>query len=227
MKKIRERFKEMKEGFLTAKSDAAFPAYVFANAIFICLIYIIAYAISVIVYHNLSNIAGLCMIAISTILLFVFILCDRAFSKTMPISARIFTHLFGRYGLVVSKDDWKLIKKYDKEAYKFIWDKENIGHCYAVAWVLALRIKDAKIMYCSVAGKDGPTGHSVVVKNNCVYDTNFRRHYDYDEYLRNLKGEVYKIFEKEDYCTKSFFDDIRQGFVDWCAERNVYCDPQQ
>lgn len=225
MKKFRQRILEVKEGFLTAKSDEAFPAYMLANAIFIWCVFIIIYTISAIIY-NIFEIVGICMIAISIILLFVFLLWDRAFSKTIRFSAKIFTHIFGRYGLVISKDDWKRIKKKNKHAYRFIWDKKNIGHCYAVAWVLALWIEDAKVMYCSIATKDGYTAHAVVVKNNCIYDTNQRRHYDYEEYIEMNKVEVYRIFEEEVYCTKSFFDDVRQGFVNWCAERNVYCDPQ-
>ena len=127
----------------------------------------------------------------------------------------------------VSKNDWKRIKKKNKNAYKFIWDKENIGHCYAIAWVLALFIEDAKVMYCSIACKEnGQTAHAVVVKNNCIYDTNKRMHYDFDEYIELNKVEVYKIFEKEVYCKISFFDDVREDFKNWCAERNVYCNPQ-
>ena len=93
--------------------------------------------------------------------------------------------------------------------------------------VLALFLEDAKIMFCSVAGKEHPqTAHAVIVKNNCIYDTNKRRHYDFDEYIEMHKAEVYQIFEKEVYSKKSFFDDIREDFKNWCAERNVYCDPQ-
>lgn len=225
MKKFRQRILEMKEGFLSGKCDDAYPAYMLANLVFIYAVFTIFYIISAVVY-NIYKPVGICMIAISIILLCVFMFWDRAFSKTIPISARIFTRIFGRYGRVVTKDDWKRIKKKNKDAYKFIWDKKNIGHCYAVAWVLALWVEDAKVMYCSIASKNEHTAHAVVVKNGCVYDTNCRRHYDYDEYIKLNKAEVYQIFEEEVYCKKSFFDDVRQGFVDWCAERNVYCDPQ-
>lgn len=226
IKKIRTQFKEVKEGFFTAKTEEQFPAYMWANATFIFFVFIIIYTISAIIC-NFFQIVGICMIAISIILLFVFIFWDRAFSKTIRISARIFEHFFARYGRVVSKDDWKRIKKNDKDAYKFIWDKKNIGHCYAVAWVLALWIEDAKVMYCSIERKgNDKTAHAVVVKNNCIYDTNLRKHYDFDEYIKMNKAEVYQIFEEEVYCKKSFFADFREDFKTWCAERNVYCDPQ-
>lgn len=226
MNKLRRYFKKMKEGFLTAKANEQFPAYFCANTIFIYCVFIIIYTISAIIcifFEALGNF----MIVLSIIFLFVFTLWDRAFSKTIQISARIFDYFFARYGRVVSKDDWKQIKKKNKKSYKFILSKKYFGNCYYVSWILALHIEDAKIMYCSVAAKEGgQTAHAVVVKNNCVYDTNKKKHFDYDEYIKMSKAEVYKIFDKDVYAKKSFFDDIRQDFVDWCAERNVYCDPQ-
>lgn len=225
MKKIRKQFKELKEGFLTAKIERQVPAYMLANTIFILFVFHIIYTISAIIY-NFFQVVGICMLIISIILVFVFMFWNRAFYKTMPISAKIFDYFFARYGLVVRKNDWKRLKKENKGAYKYIWAKKNIGHCYAVACVLASWIEDAKVMYCSIAYKDGQTAHAVVVKNNCIYDTNIRRHFDFDEYIKMNKAEVYQIFEKEVYCKKSFFDDVRQGFMNWCAERNVYCDPQ-
>ena len=227
MKKFRQRILKMKEGFLSGKSDEAFPAFVCFNALFIFVIFCIAYIISAFVYEKLSKGIGICMLAISIISLFTFIFLDRVFSKTIPISAKILESLFGRYGLVVSKDDWKRIKKNNKSAYRFLRSRKNIGHCYITAWTLAIWIEDAKLMYCSVAGKNGQTAHAVVVKNNCVYDTNKRIHCDFDEYIKYSNGEVYKIFEEEEYCTEKFFENVYQDFMDWCAERNVYCDPQK
>lgn len=227
MKKIRTQIKEIKEGFLTAKLKQQCPAYALANVIFVFSIFIVIYTISAIIC-NFFPVVGICMIAISVILLFVFLAWDRVISRTIPISAKIFDHFFARYGRVVSKDDWKWIKRVNKKVYKFILDKKNIGHCYAVSWMLAIFVEDAKIMYCSIACKEDvkTTGHSVVVKNNCIYDTNMRKHFDFDEYIEINKVEVYKIFEEEEYCKKSFFDDIREDFKSWCAERNVYCSPQ-
>ncbi len=222
MKKIRAQYKELKEGFLTAKWEKQFPVYAWANAIFIFFIFIIFFTISAIIY-NFYEVVGICMIAISTILYIIFMSWNKVFFITMRISARIFAHFFARYGRVVSKDDWERIKKQNKSTYKFIWDKKSIGQCYTVALILALLIEDAKIMYCSIAsGEGGPTAHAVVVKNNCVYDTNIRRHYDYDEYIEMAKAEVYQIFEKEIFCRESFLSDVKEDFANWCAKRNVY-----
>ena len=226
MKKIRQYFNDMKEAYLTANINEQLPVYMLANFIFICSVFMIIHIISCIVY-NYFEFVGICMIICSSILFFVYILWDRAFSTTIRFSAKILDHFFARYGPVVSKYDWKRIKRNNKIAYKFIWDKENIEHCYAVTWVLASWLDDAKIMYCSIKGKEcDRTAHAVILKNNSIYDTNLRRHCNYDEYIKVNKAEIYKIFEKEIYSKESFFDDIRQDFVKWCKERNVYCNPQ-
>lgn len=146
----------------------------------------------------------------------------------MPISIKITYSLFGKYDKAVTKDDWKRIKKRNKRAYKYILDKKNIGHCYYISWILALWLNDAKLIYCSIRCSDGHhTGHAVVLRNNCVYDTNLRMNCDLDEYIKELDAEVYKIFDEEVYRTESFFQDIYQDFYNWCSERNVYCDPQK
>ena len=228
MKKFRQRILKLKEGYLSRKSEEAFQAYLYANIIFISLIYTITYMVSALVYGILNKEIGICMFIVSTILFFIFTSWKKAFSKVLPISIRILDKLFGKYGLVVSKDDWKRIKKKNIKAYKFVRDKKNIGYCYMTSWVLAIWIEDAKIMYCSIAGKNNcQTAHSVVVKNNCVYDTNLREHYDFDEYIKMYKVEIYTFFEEKEYCTEKFFENVYKDFMDWCAERNVYCDPQK
>jgi len=226
MTKFRQRILEMKEGFCSGKWDEYFRAYECVNVIFLFCIWIILHTISMMVCLIYKPI-GICISLIVWISYFVFLLWSKAFFITIPISAKIVNRIWGRYGRVVTKDDWKQIKKQNKLAYKFIWDKKNIGHCYMVARILATWIDDAKLMYCSIEAKNGEsTAHAVVVKNGCIYCTNSRQHYDFDDYIKYAKAEVYQIWEKEVYCKESFFDDVRQGFVDWCAERNVYCDPQ-
>ena len=70
MKKLRTRFNEIKEGFLTGKCDEAYPAYMYANALFILSIFSIFYIISVILL-NIIQIAGICMITISILLKYI------------------------------------------------------------------------------------------------------------------------------------------------------------
>ena len=73
-------------------------------------------------------------------------------------STKVLWHFFGRYGRVVTKEDWKNIKRFCPETYKYIWSKKSDGHCYITSASIALFLDDAKIMYCSIKGKNGDTG---------------------------------------------------------------------
>lgn len=133
----------------------------------------------------------------------------------------------GRYGKVVTRKDWVYIKKNNLEFYRKILSSDSIGYCYYYSRELALLLKDAKIMYCSIEVEDGEkTGHAVILKNDCVYSTNTREHYCLNVYKKMRGFEIFKIFSEEEYRKEDFFDNIREDFVKWCAERNVYCDPQ-
>ncbi len=87
MKEILTQFKEIKEDFFTAKAEKQFPAYMLANAIFILLVFTIIYIISSIIW-SFFHVVGICMIAISFILLFVFLFCNGAFFTAMRINKR-------------------------------------------------------------------------------------------------------------------------------------------
>ena len=130
------------------------------------------------------------------------------------------------YGKVVSKKDWKNVRKYCKRLYKDLISEKSYGYCYFYSWALAMYLKNAEIMYCAIQIDGRPSGHSVIVKNNCIYDTNDKKHYDYDEYIKDHEAMIYKTFSKNEYKKDTFFDDIRPGFVEWCKENNAYCDPQ-
>lgn len=135
--------------------------------------------------------------------------------------------LFGRYGKVVTKQDWSRIKKADPKGYREMCSDESLGYCYYYTREIALFLEDAQLLYCSIKGNDGnDTAHVVIVKNNFVYCSNARTHFDLEEYQNEYILDVYKIFSKEEYGTEDFFDNIRDDFVKWCAQRNVYCDPQ-
>ena len=226
MKKFRKRLLEMKEGNLDAKFEKARDSFIFANIVFISIVAMaITYASMIFIVFNLKYISYI--IATITLLAFFFFqLHPKAFMKVMPFSARILLNVFGRYGRVVTKEDWKNIKKYCPMLYKKVWKKDSLGHCYFYSWAIALYLKNAEIMYCSIDTKDGATGHAVIVKNNCVYDTNRRQHYDLEEYKELFGVNIYKLFSEKEYREEKFFDNIREGFVNWCAENNVYCDPQ-
>lgn len=227
MGKIRKTFLEVREGFLDAKSTKAYYAYFFANVIFIIGVGIATILLSsILLFYNQKQLFF--YITIATIILCSFFYINtKAFISVVPFSSEILTRLFGRYGRVITKNDWENIKKYCPIIYEKALSGKSNGHCYFYSWAIALYLKNAKIMYCSVRRKNGEdTGHAVIVKKGCVYDTNRRQHYDLKEYKKMFHVKVYKFFSREEYATIDFFDNIREGFADWCAKNNVYCDPQ-
>lgn len=148
-------------------------------------------------------------------------------NQVIPVSEKILLHFFKKYGKVVRKEDWVRIKEECPKIYKEICSKKSQGYCYYYSREIALFLENAKLMYCSIKGNDGEdTAHAVIVKNDCIYCTNARQHYDLEEYKEIYGVNVYKMFSKEEYCNKDFFDNIRKDFVNWCAKHNVYCNPQ-
>lgn len=227
MDKIRKTFLEVREGFLDAKSTKAYYAFYFANVIFIIGVgTIIILLSSILLFYGQKTLFF--YIAICTIILCMFFhINTKAFVSTVPFSSGILTRLFGRYGRVVTKKDWENLKKYCPIIYKDALSDKSNGHCYFYSWAIALYLKNAKIMYCGVRRKKGDyTGHAVIVKKGCVYDTNRRQHYDLKEYKKMFHVKVYKLFSRKEYATIDFFDNIRRDFADWCEKNNIYCDPQ-
>jgi len=227
MKKFRQRLFELKEGFLDAKIEGVCTVICCANVILIFLIYLVINWSSTIFFAFNLEVMPYIILAITTFIYAIFVFNPKAFELVIPVSTKIVSRLFGRYGRVITKKDWDNIKKKHPLLYKEAFSKVSYGHCYFYSWAIATHLEDAKLMYCSIKDKDGnPTAHAVIVKNNCVYCTNARQHHDLEEYKEILGVNVYKMFSEKEYRTMQFFDNIRDDFVKWCAERNVYCDPQ-
>ena len=224
-KKLRQRITEHKNDFFEAKAETEVRVVNWFNFYLITAIELLFAIVGLILtVCNLPIIA--IVLLILTFIWYLFMINTKMFRMTGKLSYRLLFYLFGRYGKVVSKKDWKNIKKHCKKFYKEAFSKKSLGHCYYYSWGIAEFLQDAQLMYCSIMLKDGPSMHSVIVKNNCVYDTNQKRHFNYDEYIELYEAKVYKMFSREEYCKKSFFEDIRKDLVEWCTKNNVYCDPQ-
>ena len=226
MKKFRQRFLKMKEGFLDAKTETSQQAFTFANKVLISIIYlVVCFSSMIFIAFDLAIITYV-VITIAVLVLAAFTFSNKLFNKTMPLSSELLMYFFGKYGRVVTKEDWKNIKKQDYKLYRVLRCNKSLGSCYYYSREIALYLKDAKLMYCIIDGEDGPTAHAVIVKNNCVYCTNGRAHFDLEEYKQYLNVKVYKMFSEKEYRSETFFDDIRDNFMEWCSRHNAYCDPQ-
>ncbi len=228
MKKIRQTFLEMQKGLLDINEETWTLALCFTNIIVIGIIYLAVCFTSMIFMAFDLNIVSYTIIAIAMLMLIIFFFNDKLFCKFVPLSFKLNVYFFGRYGKVVTKKDWKKIKKNCHKFYRDMWwSKKYAGHCYWYSWFIALFLKDAELMYCSIVKENGErTGHSVIVKNNCVFDTNQRQHYELETYKKNVEVIVYKMFSEKEYKKGTFFEDIKEDFMKWCKENNSYCGPQ-
>lgn len=225
--KLRKEIAELKSDFYSAKIASLAMVLYKVNFLFIVILGTFCYMVGgiLIFFLNLKWL-GVLICTISCIYIITSVSFERVCAITLHISKKILRY-FLKYGKVVGKQDWKNVKKYCKMLYKDLRSKESYGYCYFYSRILALYIDDAQLMYCAIKINDEErTGHSVIVKNHCVYDTNTKFHYDYDEYIEETDAIIYKIFSKEEYEKESFFDDIRSGFIEWCKEKNAYCQPE-
>lgn len=225
--KLRKEIAKLKSEFYSAK--IACLANVLSKMNFLCIgtfgtfCYMVG---GILLFFLKLKWIGILICTISVIYMISSVCFERVYDITLHISKKIL-QCFLKYGKVVGKQDWKNVKKYCKILYKDLRSKESYGYCYFYSRMLALYIDDAQLMYCAIKINDEErTGHSVIVKNHCIYDTNTKFHYDYDEYIEETDAIIYKIFSKEEYEKESFFDDIRSGFIEWCKEKNAYCQPE-
>lgn len=232
LKKLRDKISNLKDYLHSLKEDfysgdlknlTGVWQFIIKIQIF-AIYFVIAYIGGVFIILN-QKVLGAIIFG-SAVIYFVASFCsEKVVDFNCNIGFKILQYLL-RYGKVVSPKDWKNLRKKHRKLYKALRTKRSCGYCYLFSCALAICIKDAEVLYCTIQIDGQPSGHSVVLKNNCIYDTNQKKHYSYEFFLEDSGAEVYKIFTKDEYAKRSFFDDIRPGFVEWCKERNAYCDPQ-
>lgn len=121
-------------------------------------------------------------------------------------------------GKVISFKDWNIIKKRYKVLYNVARSEECNHKCYFISYAIAnaLENPDIKILWiCIQTTPDNKCGHSVIVKNNKIYDSNLRRTYSYEEYFKAYKAEVFKEYSIEEYMNKANLQKPYFAFLDW------------
>lgn len=222
IKKLRIKLNELKEGYLDATYESSAKTYVFFNNLFIYTITILIYFIGIIFLLIDLTYIYFIIIVLSMLYIAISLTSHKAYILNMRLSSRILNNLFGKYGRVVTKDDWNTIKKDSPEAYKFLKSRKSIYKCYDCSQFIALYLQDAKLMYCSIKLRDGSFGgHSVILKNDYVYDTNDRMHYTLKDFVKHHTATIYKTFSREEYENDDFFENIKSDWISWCNQNNV------
>lgn len=216
---IRMKLKELKEGFLDGKMESKYEAVWLANVIVTLIIYLLFLIASVIMYFTNFRVFSFIIFSLSTVDLINSFLNKEAFSATIALSTKIVFNFFGKYGRVITKSDWKQIKKYSYLRYRTMISKRRFNYLSLIAWEMALLLKDAELMYCIAETDCGAIAHAVIVKNNCVYDPLYVLQFDYNEYVMMHDIEIYKKFSYEEYDDSEFPVKTLEDFSKWCVER--------
>lgn len=130
---------------------------------------------------------------------------------------------------VISFKDWKIIKKRNKVLYDKARSEDCNHQCYFTSYALAntLENPDIKVLWICIETLNEKCGHSVIVRNDKIYDSNLRRTYNREEYLKAFKAEVFKEYSIEEYMSKANTQQTYFTFLDWeefgewCKVRNA------
>lgn len=131
---------------------------------------------------------------------------------------------------VISFKDWIIIKKRNKVLYDKARSEDCNHKCYFTSYAIAntLENPDIKILWISIqTTPEDKCGHSVIVRDDKIYDSNLRRTYNREEYLKAFKAEVFKEYSIEEYMSKANMQQTYFTFLDWeefgewCKVRNA------
>lgn len=130
---------------------------------------------------------------------------------------------------VISFKDWKIIKKRNKVLYDKARSEDCNHKCYFTSYGIAntLENPDIKVLWICIETLNHKCGHSVIVRNDQIYDSNLRRTYNREEYLKAFKAEVFKEYSIEEYMSKANMQQTYFTFLDWeefgewCKVRNA------
>jgi len=118
------------------------------------------------------------------------------------------------------------VKRKDKAFYKYLQTEECRGECYRCSFKLAYLLNDSKVKILWFAatafGDTERYGHAVLVKNGYILDTNTRKSYKKEKYLKALNAEIFYEYSLEEYLLVETPWDLKwDEFGKWCEERNV------
>ena len=229
--KFLQKLYEFKNEFYNGKKRQKIIALIITNIFLIEIIYLIFSIICIILFYFCNNkLLPSCIIILVCLNIIIIIMQNIVLSKITPLISNLtikFVFWLSKNGSVITKNDWKDLKKNDRRLYNNFWrNKKYYGHCYYFSRALALKIKEAKLLYCSIKKDGEDISHAVILKGDVVFDTNLRMHCNLAEYIEENEAKIYKIFSKDEYEKSSFFDDIRDDLVKYCFSNNIYCTPQ-
>lgn len=101
---------------------------------------------------------------------------------------------------VLSPKDWRTIKKKNKALYSSIRSEKCNHFCYSTTYSVADTLKnpEIKVIWMSVKpSMEKRCGHAVLCRKNYIYDTNARKTYKKEKYIKAFHAEVFKEYTVE------------------------------
>ncbi|MBE5812954.1 MAG: hypothetical protein E7314_04800 [Clostridiales bacterium] len=165
------------------------------------------------------------------LMFFIFYICrilkleKKAFYEWLEkTSEKIQNVLFSDFR-VVSIRKWRYLKKTNKQFYMYLHSEECRGHCYECSFKLAKILNDPEIKIIWISAIDVDTskyGHAVIERKGRILDTNTRKSYNKDQYLKAQKAEIFKEYVLEEYQKVERPWDLQWSeFGEWCKVRDV------
>ena len=126
---------------------------------------------------------------------------------------------------VISFKDWKFIKKRHETLYERVRSEYCNQKCYFTSYALVnvLENPEFKILWIGAEYLDHRCGHSVITRKNKIYDSNLRRTYDREKYLKAFNAEVFKEYSIDEYLNKANLQKSDFDFLDW-EEFGKWCE---
>ena len=213
---------ERKERFLKYYGKFISSYYFEANMIvflLFLLVIIIWIAIYWILAYKYSNVTIIIIYSIFylTPLLFSFKKISYFIEK---IGDKVLNRKLNDYS-VITREDWKKIKKTDKNLFNILKSIKSQGECYTITLKVAHILKDSNIKIVWLLNEDLNSfniklyGHAVLKKENRIYDTAVRDTFDEQEYYHINNSKIFKEIEIEKYGMKELKNDW-ENFKEFC-----------
>lgn len=195
------------------------------------LLYVIIYIGMALLFYNTKILAYIALGVITVVLLYnlidmkkhIFIGTPKLILGSMKLKNWIIGHCVLQKQFL-TKEEWKKVKKKDRHLYDSLVSGYSIHKCHTYALLLALQLDDAYLVYLSAKDPQDDNdnyAHAVVMRNGAVFDTNFRRVFDVEDYYTLFNVKVYHIWNYHEYSEPNFKEKVSKDFHNWCKENKI------
>lgn len=170
------------------------------------------------------------------LLLLVLILFYEPFVTFLDLVAqKIYFWICTTKGDALSKSDFEIIKRSNPTLYDSISSQGCLGHCYITSYELLETLQKGEIEFVAIRKAtpilddeeihDGRAFkiHVLYLNNGWAFDTYSRRQYPIEKLHQIFNAKVYKSFDFNDICNKSFNDFGKEqdfGISKWCNDND-------